>query len=116
MPKLQSPSAFNMIRTHAFHSNPKTCVDNSFQKAKPIDSAKEARQALQEFDDVAARPRQAGVTVHFIDDRGERDTPDSVFPNNWFTTYAGGSIRCMLSGVHLAPRKATAFAPEGDLT
>ncbi|WP_205171715.1 citrulline utilization hydrolase CtlX, partial [Burkholderia sp. LMG 13014] len=34
----------------------------------------------------------AGVRVHVFDDHGERDTPDSVFPNNWFSTHPGGHV------------------------
>ena len=34
----------------------------------------------------------AGVRVHVFDDFGQLDTPDSVFPNNWFSTHAGGRI------------------------
>ena len=30
--------------------------------------------------------------MHLFEDRGERDTPDSVFPNNWFSTHPGGHV------------------------
>ena len=33
----------------------------------------------------------AGVDVHLFDDT-QADRPDSVFPNNWFSTHAGGHI------------------------
>ena len=36
--------------------------------------------------------RQHGVRVHLFDDDGQRDTPDAVFPNNWFSTHAGGHV------------------------
>lgn len=32
------------------------------------------------------------MTVHVFNDYGDNETPDSVFPNNWFSTHAGGSI------------------------
>jgi len=32
------------------------------------------------------------VRVHLFEDEGARDTPDSVFPNNWFSTHAGGHV------------------------
>jgi hypothetical protein len=35
--------------------------------------------------------RSAGVVVHLFEDRST-ETPDSVFPNNWFSTHAGGHI------------------------
>jgi len=27
-----------------------------------------------------------------FDDFGEKETPDSVFPNNWFSTHSGGHV------------------------
>ncbi|WP_413691721.1 citrulline utilization hydrolase CtlX [Psychromonas sp. KJ10-2] len=33
-----------------------------------------------------------GVRVHVFNDYGENETPDSVFPNNWFSTHSGGNI------------------------
>lgn len=32
-----------------------------------------------------------GVAVHLFEDESTR-TPDSVFPNNWFSTHAGGHV------------------------
>ncbi|WP_412565167.1 citrulline utilization hydrolase CtlX [Thalassobius sp. MITS945101] len=84
----QAPSAVVMVRPHAFHSNPETQGDNGFQTAGTVD----AQQALAEFDTAVAQLRAAGVTVHVFDDHGNRDTPDSVFPNNWFSTHAGGHV------------------------
>ena len=31
-----------------------------------------------------------GVTVHLYEHSPEHDTPDAVFPNNWFSTHAQG--------------------------
>ena len=33
-----------------------------------------------------------GVRVHLFEDDGSGDTPDAVFPNNWFSTHAGGHV------------------------
>jgi hypothetical protein len=41
---------------------------------------------------VAARLEEEGVKVHIFEDRGEKETPDSVFPNNWFSTHPGGHV------------------------
>ena len=35
--------------------------------------------------------QDAGVTVHVFEDTGQA-TPDAVFPNNWFSTHAGGHV------------------------
>lgn len=90
---IQAPRAVLMVRPHAFRPNPQTAADNSFQRsAQGLAGPDLARQALGEFDAVVARLQAAGVKVHVFEDTGERQTPDSVFPNNWFSTHAGGHV------------------------
>lgn len=81
-----------MVRPHRFHPNPDTAADNAFQS--PAGQAPEviARLAHAEVTAAAARLQAAGVRVHLFEDLGERDTPDAVFPNNWFSTHAGGHV------------------------
>ncbi len=91
---VQAPSAVVMIRPHRFRVNPETLADNAFQE--PLDDeiagTVVAARARDEFDAAVEQVRAAGVTVHVFDDHGELDTPDSVFPNNWFSTHQGGRI------------------------
>ena len=89
---LQAPDAVVMIRPHAFHSNPETAADNAFQRQSRDGREAIANRARNEFDAVVEILRDQGVTVHVFDDDGSRDTPDSVFPNNWFSTHIGGHI------------------------
>ena len=89
---LQAPEAVVMIRPHAFHSNPETAADNAFQRAGDGTAGAIATRALAEFDGAVKTLRDQGVTVHVFEDDGSRDTPDSVFPNNWFSTHIGGHI------------------------
>ena len=90
---VQAPRAVVMVRPHAFTPNPQTAADNSFQHHAPtLDAQAVAQQARGEFDAAVRQLQAAGVTVHVFDDGGERDTPDSVFPNNWFSTHAGGHV------------------------
>ena len=91
MSSLQAPGAVVMIRPHHFRSNPETSGDNAFQTLARNDESAAGIQALAEFDQAVAALREAGVTVHVFDDEGT-ETPDSVFPNNWFSTHAGGHI------------------------
>lgn len=88
----QAPAAVVMIRPHHFTPNPETSADNVFQLSRPelTADAIEAR-ALREFDEVVRRLMSVGVRVHVFDDLG-RSTPDSVFPNNWFSTHHGGRV------------------------
>ncbi len=90
---VQAPTAVVMVRPHRFAVNPQTLADNAFQ-APPRQSVGEAvaRAALSEFDACVDALVEAGVRVHVFDDFGQLDTPDSVFPNNWFSTHHGGRI------------------------
>ena len=132
-----------MVRPHHFHPNPQTAADNAFQRNGSDHPAKAiAAAAFDESTQAAATLQAHGVRVHWFDDDGARDTPEAVFPNNWFSTHpgghvalfpmfspnrrrerraiehsaqivalpvptiemAGGSVRCMLAGIHLARR------------
>jgi hypothetical protein len=93
---IQAPAAVVLVRPHRFHPNPETAADNAFQRVAseaghdlPPTMAAAARD---EITMVAAALQAAGVRVHVFDDHGERETPDSVFPNNWFSTHPGGHV------------------------
>lgn len=88
---VQAPCAVVMVRPHRFTPNPATVVDNSFQKPLTGASSELAQTAFQEVTIAAERLRAEGVQVHLFEDTGD-DTPDSVFPNNWFSTHAGGHL------------------------
>jgi hypothetical protein len=88
----QAPSSVVMIRPHHFTANPQTAVDNTFQTMAGDDTAQEASSALYEFDHAVNALVTKGIAVHVFEDFGERNTPDSVFPNNWFSTHTGGHI------------------------
>ena len=86
------PSAVVMIRPHRFFVNPQTRQDNVFQR-HPIGISPEAlaQSAYREMTAAAVKLEATGITVHVFEDEGT-ETPDSVFPNNWFSTHAGGHI------------------------
>lgn len=90
---VQSPTAGIMIRPHRFTSNIETAADNAFQSVHTdllpdVISA----QALNEFDKAVENLTNEGVNIHVFEDYGDRETPDSVFPNNWFSTHHGGRV------------------------
>ena len=90
---IQAPGAVVMIRPHRFHPNPETATDNAFQRSAAEQTHRElSRAAYDEVTAAAAQLEAAGVRVHVFEDRGERETPDSVFPNNWFSTHHGGHV------------------------
>jgi hypothetical protein len=90
---IQAPAAVVMIRPHRFQSNPETAADNAFQRTDADLTAREiGKAAYDEVTEAAARLEAEGVRVHIFEDRGEKETPDSVFPNNWFSTHPGGHV------------------------
>lgn len=90
-PSVQAPRAVVMIRPHHFHPNPATAADNAFQAREAPEGAPVAAAAHAEVTRAAERLEAAGIAVHLFEDEG-CDTPDSVFPNNWFSTHAGGHV------------------------
>ena len=89
----QAPSAVILIRAERFHPNPATAADNAFQSDIPSGQSDDATasRALAEMDALADALRGAGVTVHVFADE-DHTRPDSVFPNNWLSTHAGGYV------------------------
>lgn len=88
----QTPSAVILVRALRFTPNPATAADNTFQSHLPQGQVDDtATAALAEMDALAHALRQAGVTVHVFEDE-DHTRPDSVFPNNWLSTHAGGYV------------------------
>jgi hypothetical protein len=89
---LQAPNSLIMIRPWKFCSNPETALDNAFQKVSSDSNENISLKAKNEFNNVVQILESNGINIHVFDDYGEKETPDSVFPNNWFSTHAGGHI------------------------
>lgn len=85
----QSADTVVMVRPHHFTSNPETLADNAFQTVSSDRSL--SKKAYDEVTEVAEELQQRGVKVHLFDDTSTV-TPDSVFPNNWFSTHASGAL------------------------
>lgn len=89
----QTPNALVMVRPHCFYSNRETMEDNRFQRnTNNSDATKIAARAFAEVTQMLHQLRAAGVSVHLFEDTGAQDTPDSVFPNNWFSTHSDGRL------------------------
>ena len=88
----QSPKEVIMIRPAAFGFDEDTMASNAFQNL-PKDSEKKVHeQALEEFDQVVHLLKANGVTVVVFNDQPLPAKPDAIFPNNWFSTHADGSV------------------------
>lgn len=87
---IQAPSAVIMVRPHHFTVNTETAIDNRFQAS--MDAGEDlSSEAYNEISRAAETLSSHGVEVHLFEDTGT-ETPDSVFPNNWFSTHAGGHV------------------------
>lgn len=89
----QAPNTVILIRAERFLPNPATAADNAFQRDVPEGASDEAvsTRALAEMDALAEALRGVGVRVHVFADE-DHTRPDSVFPNNWLSTHAGGYV------------------------
>ena len=83
-----------MIRPIEFGFNPETADSNAFQDSERAAQLKGDPQASarREFDEMAWQLRAAGVEVLVYEDTAEHYTPDSIFPNNWVSFHASGTV------------------------
>ena len=88
----QLASAVLMIRPARFHSNPLTAESNRFQGKMDASPDEQQAAAAREFDGLVDALTKAGVRVVQFADTREPETPDAIFPNNWITTHADGTV------------------------
>ncbi|MEO0998171.1 MAG: arginine deiminase-related protein [Pseudomonadota bacterium] len=89
----QSADTVLMVQPVRFQFNPQTADSNRFQSDPADTGAADAQQrALAEYLGLAQTLTGAGVRVIEIADTPEPHSPDSVFPNNWITTHADGTV------------------------
>ena len=82
-----------MIRPVNFRYNKQTAVNNYYQKVLNYASNDLVqKKALLEFNYFVRKLQKFGVNVMVIDDKISPDTPDSIFPNNWVSFHADGSV------------------------
>ena len=86
----QTANRVLMVRPCSFGFNVQTASNNAFQRSGFESGAQDA--ALREFDSFVALLRSHGITVDVIEDTPEPHTPDSIFPNNWFSTHSDGTL------------------------
>jgi hypothetical protein len=86
-----------MVRPARFGFNPQTAASNAFQQvpqgvAQTTAAADIQDRALREFDALAERLVRAGVRVIVAHDTPEPAKPDAIFPNNWVSFHADGTV------------------------
>ena len=88
----QLASAVLMITPVRFESNPSTAASNKFQGRNPDSPNKQQRDAAEEFVGLRAALETSGIEVIQVDDTVEPHTPDAIFPNNWVSFHADGTV------------------------
>lgn len=86
----QASSSIVMIRPHHFTVNVETAVDNAFQ-ANVTPQTELENIAYQEISESAEILSSHGIKVHMFESKNSQ-IPDSVFPNNWFSTHSDGHV------------------------
>ena len=89
---MQITNTILMIRPVNFRMNEQTAVNNYFMEDLDLKNQTINTKAQEEFDAFVSVLRSKGVHVIVVEDRKEPDTPDSIFPNNWVSFHASGTV------------------------
>lgn len=87
----QAASALLMVRPAEFRYSDQGAESNHFQQAPGNDEDVHAK-ALEEFNELVERLRMASIEVLIHDEEIDISSPDSIFPNNWFSTHNNGRV------------------------
>src|SRR5690554_4313929 len=87
---MQTTSKLLMVRPAKFAFNEQTAENNYFQQNS--DQSTVAEDALKEFDSFVNLLLANDVDVTVVQDTFEPWTPDSIFPNNWFSSHFTGEL------------------------
>lgn len=79
-----------MVRPGAFGFNLEAALSNAFARAG--DGSAVADLARAEFDGLARALDRAGIATLILEDNAEPPKPDAVFPNNWVSFHADGTM------------------------
>ena len=85
----QSASRVILVRPTGFGFDPETAASNDFQQQ--MTGVDVGRLAAEEFDGLLEALRQCGVGISVLDPVDPK-APNAVFPNNWFSTQADGTL------------------------
>ncbi|MBK6452201.1 MAG: hypothetical protein KA760_05100 [Steroidobacteraceae bacterium] len=88
----QTADAVLMVRPASFGWNPQTQASNRFQRDEPGLAGAANARACAEFDALALQLREAGIAVWVAADVPTPVCPDAIFPNNWVSLHADGTV------------------------
>ncbi len=81
-----------MVEPAAFGFNAETARSNRFQRDAGLPAAQAAAAARVESAALASALRAAGIGVAIAADTSDPPKPDAVFPNNWVSFHADGTV------------------------
>ena len=104
---MQTTDHILMVRPIRFAFNEETASNNAFQQKSDTEEAARATalRAVVEFDGFVSLLRENGVTVEVLQDTPEPFTPDSIFPNNCFSTHLDAKGRTLVLYPMFAPNR-----------
>ena len=88
----QTTDTILMIRPVNFRMNEQTAVNNYFQEEIDLKNEEINTKAQEEFDAFVEKLEAVGITVIVEHDDKLKDTPDSIFPNNWVSFHGNGDV------------------------
>lgn len=88
----QITSKVLMIKPVKFYYNAQTAVNNAYQKNLEENPELVEKKALNEFDTLVNKIKNVGIEVDVIQDTSTPYTPDSIFPNNWFSSHQNNTL------------------------
>jgi hypothetical protein len=91
-PEPQAACAVLMIRPLRFGWNAETAASNTYQVPTEEPARELQTRATGEWEALRELLVTSGVAVTAFDDQPEPHTPDSIFPNNWFSTHTDGTL------------------------
>src|SRR5262245_38747117 len=81
-----------MIRPAAFDYNPETAATNSLQQRSAPGTDTTNERARREFRDFTRALESEGISVCAVEDTLSPPKPDAIFPNNWVSFHADGTV------------------------
>jgi hypothetical protein len=101
--KRQCADAVFMVRPAAFDYNPETAASNRMQRRAAAGDTSPREAARAEFAQLVLALEGEGVRVCVVEDTADPPKPDAVFPNNWISFHADGTV--VLYPMHAPSRR-----------
>jgi hypothetical protein len=89
---MQSSNHILLIKPAGFSYNKETAASNAFQTSLAKNKQMIDKLIIQEFDRMVQSLVNKGMNVTVIDDTITPIKPDAIFPNNWVTFHADGTV------------------------